>query len=679
MPKPGTDESREDFVDRCIPIVLEDGAAEDRDQAVAMCNSIWKQGKGKSMSTPHDILLQNIRSRAEKKSSFNYGLLTADRYVKTLQDAVGEQACYRHVQRNDRGPWTSFDDVMQKAAKTLTYSTPEMEVKELKAKLPEGIETPKDTLMVFRHVLTTSKKDRDGDILRTGGATVDPKMLLLWQHVHTLPIGKMLAVANHTKDELQLFSCIVDMNDVCHDAAVMIDNDMGRFSHGFRALDFMEIKEGGDGEAPGGYDVKRFEILEESLVSVPANPDSETEEVLLSLVEGGKLTSGMMKDCATVIRDKRSLTVPVEFDVKVTVNGQEVKNANESRDEERGKGIETGPPKETGTIPDEEKEKGTEDAKVKAGETAVASVGRQAWAGDITNSWEWTEQILRQKSKRYLLSMGIPIGENDWATVIATFPKYALIGLDRMGTYTYYQVDWTTTDGIPGFTGEPKEVRIETTTEVKKKMKLLRDAEKKALADDSDSGGEEAAPPKVDDEEEEDEKKKDLICPDCDYKGPGKAGNCPECGAKLAPPKVDDKIMAFFRRVVTVSEKDRNENILRTEKVGRVLNKANEAKLRDTIEDLNEAKQMDGTPRGAKALIGNGVRNIGEVLSSLGLEDGTDKQHDLKEAMAIVLALAGSKELAVLKSLLRAFDEEKESGKVAKQFADLRQATNIPR
>ena len=43
MPTPREGESREDFVDRCIPIVIEDGTAEDGDQAVAICNSMWER------------------------------------------------------------------------------------------------------------------------------------------------------------------------------------------------------------------------------------------------------------------------------------------------------------------------------------------------------------------------------------------------------------------------------------------------------------------------------------------------------------------------------------------------------------------------------------------------------------------------------------------------------------
>lgn len=50
MPTPRKNETRSDFVSRCIPIVLEDGTAEDNKQAAAVCYSIYKQAKDKKMS-----------------------------------------------------------------------------------------------------------------------------------------------------------------------------------------------------------------------------------------------------------------------------------------------------------------------------------------------------------------------------------------------------------------------------------------------------------------------------------------------------------------------------------------------------------------------------------------------------------------------------------------------------
>lgn len=45
MPEPKPGETKQNFVQRCIPEVLEDGAAESNDQAVAICNSIWDEAQ----------------------------------------------------------------------------------------------------------------------------------------------------------------------------------------------------------------------------------------------------------------------------------------------------------------------------------------------------------------------------------------------------------------------------------------------------------------------------------------------------------------------------------------------------------------------------------------------------------------------------------------------------------
>jgi len=240
---------------------------------------------------------------------FNYGILFASDYVSTLADWVGPDACGRWLARGR----VSYNDLLSKASRTLVYSNPDMVVAIQKRAmivggLPKGVELPKNTLMAFSHVLTSSNKDRDGDVLHSDGAEPDPNMLLLWQHVHTQPIGKMICVAEKDSNRLMIVSAIVDMNQLCHDAAVMIDNGMGRFSHGFKALEFTETKED-DGDITG-FDITRFEIMEESLVSVPSNVDAETQEVLLSLVEGGKLTSPLMKRLGAGFRERRALSVP---------------------------------------------------------------------------------------------------------------------------------------------------------------------------------------------------------------------------------------------------------------------------------------------------------------------------------------------------------------------------------
>jgi HK97 family phage prohead protease len=304
--------------------------------------------------TPQELLLKEIRSRQEKSTEFNRGILTADRYIKTLAQCVGSDLCYRYAAKGS----ISFEDVLTKAASTLTYNNEEMTLENIYGekvaqydKDLNPIELPKNTLMVFRHTLTTSRKDRDGDYLQTKGAKPDPSMLLLWQHTHTLPIGKVLGTAEHTAHKLSMISAIVDVNELAHDSAVMIENKMGRFSHGFKALDFEKNKDT-DGKESGGFNIKSFEIMEASLVSVPANVDAEVEDVILSLVSNGKLTSPMMKSYGTSLDNNRSRKqfalgglpgVPVKIDLQLSVNGKavETETKEEPNDQRDTKGTGT--------------------------------------------------------------------------------------------------------------------------------------------------------------------------------------------------------------------------------------------------------------------------------------------------------------------------------------------------
>jgi HK97 family phage major capsid protein len=54
MPEPGEAETQEAFMERCISMVMEDGTAEDNDQAVAICMSKWE---GKSISEAMDTVI----------------------------------------------------------------------------------------------------------------------------------------------------------------------------------------------------------------------------------------------------------------------------------------------------------------------------------------------------------------------------------------------------------------------------------------------------------------------------------------------------------------------------------------------------------------------------------------------------------------------------------------------
>jgi len=66
MPTPGKNETKKKFISRCVPIVIEDGAAKNNKQALAICNSLWKNRKDREMS--------NARLKRKQKTSDEKGL-----------------------------------------------------------------------------------------------------------------------------------------------------------------------------------------------------------------------------------------------------------------------------------------------------------------------------------------------------------------------------------------------------------------------------------------------------------------------------------------------------------------------------------------------------------------------------------------------------------------------------
>jgi len=471
LPKPWSRESEQDFIARCVPVVS--GEAESDEQALAICYSQWR---AKQVDVNSELIAA-VRARTGSKSSFGYGITTADRYVAGFRDCVGIDKAYRHAAKGQ----TSFNDLMEKAARTLVYANPEMELEKATATAsnfpgmlkgaPEGTELPKNALMVFRHKLTTSTKDRDGDVLHSDGMVVDPKMLLLWQHIHTMPLGPYIYTHSQDEKALRVVSAIIDMNDVCHDAAVMADNGMARFSHGFKAVEFEKFKDE-KGNEIGGFDIRKAEIMEESMVSVPANVDADTEEILLSLVEGRKLTSAVMKDVGQAIRAERAVRVPVTIDLKMLLNGQEVRDEGGQPGEKgRGegtKGTEPSAKADGGSGGEKQEEAGDEEMTCpECGSTDIVdgvcqecgyvfAEGEKVYA-DLAGSWEWIRNELnKQAQQRFLVG-----NQHRWCYIEATFADTVIVQVCEEGSEDkWFKIAWEMKDGKPVLSDGEEEVQI---------------------------------------------------------------------------------------------------------------------------------------------------------------------------------------------------------------------------
>jgi len=190
------------------------------------------------------------------------GILSADRWLKTvLACRDGDGGCAL-AQLGTASLWAT---VLKAAAQELTYFDEPLKIKEFR-----GYTTVKNAIAEFDCVLTATTKDRDGDLLESKGAQVDPLMPLLWQHVPLQPIGKLVRVVSQDDDFVVVRCAIVD-TQLGEDAAKLFDFGALRISHGFRPIKFTPIKrEKGDTQEPGWH-VLDYEVMEVSGVSVPSN------------------------------------------------------------------------------------------------------------------------------------------------------------------------------------------------------------------------------------------------------------------------------------------------------------------------------------------------------------------------------------------------------------------------
>ena len=153
------------------------------------------------------------------------------------------------------------------------------------------------SLMKFENILTTKNTDRDGDDLDPKGAEVDPKAPLLWQHLPDAPIGKMVKVLEQNENFVKTACAIAD-TALGHDAATLVEFGALRISHGFKPKEFEPKGNKADGE--DGWNIRKYEVMEISLVSIPANTGA-----VITAFEKGKLAHPLAKSFAQALNAGR--------------------------------------------------------------------------------------------------------------------------------------------------------------------------------------------------------------------------------------------------------------------------------------------------------------------------------------------------------------------------------------
>jgi hypothetical protein len=257
--------------------------------------------------------LEQLLQAVAGRSPAGDGISPASAYVSAIGSCLGDDGCAATFFRG-HGP-AEWQRVVKEAAGRLTYRHPDMgldsglvvveggTVRQATAKAFGKGELTPGACMDFRAVVTTTAQDRDADVLDTAGAEPDKTMPLLWQHIPLLPCGRMLDVAEHTKQSLLGDYSIVDSR-LGNDAAQLVEFRAVHISHGFLPLEYQPRKaRPGDKDPRDGWLVKRFKILETSLVSVRSN-----EDATVTLWSRGKLTHPVVKAYAEGLRRSLSAT-----------------------------------------------------------------------------------------------------------------------------------------------------------------------------------------------------------------------------------------------------------------------------------------------------------------------------------------------------------------------------------
>lgn len=308
-----------------------------------------------------DRIAKLVDSLRIRSAGTRWGIGTAAQYLKSVEGCL----------YGDLFTVDEWRKAVKAAEGRLTYCDEEMGDAAAICKSVNDNDVPDGFLMTFDCTLTSCRRDRDGDILEPGGLKVDENMPLLWQHLPMQPIGRLLDVTEKSDDRIRAKFGIVD-TALGRDAAVLTKAGALRMSHGFKPYEFDPIYKESDSEKsgpPAGWHVKSGEIREGSQVSIPSNVDG----VIEAYSQGG-LTTPLVKSWAKAYYDTRPLQVPVNIDLSVKVNGQELGATVEQQSEDADEDIAT----KEAALPDED----TSDADDSGGPQSKATAVEPAPASD---------------------------------------------------------------------------------------------------------------------------------------------------------------------------------------------------------------------------------------------------------------------------------------------------------
>lgn len=267
-------------------------------------------------------------------------IATRKAYLDDVQTCLSQDACPAKSLGIDHASWKKMLD---EADDIYTYCDPSSAiVKSFDAiagykGLDGESEIPDRALLVFDAILATKDKDRDGDIVHPEGLALTYKMPLLWQHVWSSPVGVMVKTLEQNTEHNVNRYAIAD-TVLGKDAATLTAMGALRMSHGFLPVpgefEPLELVKSANGTmVPSGFRIKKANVYESSLVSVPAGAKAsvlrtyEKEfDAICQAVSEKKLQSTVVKSWAENLYENRTKVFsgatlePQKVVVEVNVN-----------------------------------------------------------------------------------------------------------------------------------------------------------------------------------------------------------------------------------------------------------------------------------------------------------------------------------------------------------------------
>ena len=237
-------------------------------------------------------LLKAIRSRS---SADRYGIATADAYLASMSSCFNGGPCPSGMGGVSQSEW---EGALKDASQKFTFCEKGMNID---SKTISDSHEP-GFLLEFDCCVTSTRKDRDGDVLVTSGAVLDPAAPLLWAHSPFHPIGRLIRRTGQTPTKLTARCGILDFGNssgelatMARDAAVLIKGGALRISHGFDPEDFEALD-----EKDGRFKINKYTILEISVVAIPSNVDA-----IITNFSSGKLHNPVIQKWAKTFYDSR--------------------------------------------------------------------------------------------------------------------------------------------------------------------------------------------------------------------------------------------------------------------------------------------------------------------------------------------------------------------------------------